>query len=325
VSTPELDLDAEADETTSGRDWFGGGGGVLALAIGLAGLVGGLLVGSAVSFGRPARSPLMVTLSTRDLYLDTAAHETNNRPVDVAGTGSAPAGRLPSDPAAGRPVVILRLQVANLGTSRLRLTSLILTGVASGRVVLPLSHQVPSRTSVIVDVAVRADCPVRTTPALPQARLTFNSGPAGGTLVQTTGVLRTPGGLCSLVDVDLPTGWQRPLIALSATPHGADLDVTLDDLSQQQVAGAVVDGRLLPTLFVGDQLLPASAQVKPGTPTLLRLRGPPPCVQTDRGDPAPSTVRILADGREGIEQRLVVIGPELTRWLRTSCDGVRAG
>jgi hypothetical protein len=321
MTTPELDLDAVADDLTPGGDRAIGARAV-ALAVGLAGLAIGLLTGSALDSSGPAYYPLVVTLSTRDVYLDSTL-PANAASSPTAGASTAPAGALPSDPAAGRPVVVLRLQVDNLGPARLRLASLILTGVATKPVELPLSSEIPTRTAITVDVAVRPDCRDTASPALPEARLTFDSGPTDGTTVQTTGVMRTAGGLCSLVDVDLPTGWQRPMFAIATAQHADDLDVTLSDFSQEQVTGTVVEGRFLPTMFVGDQLLEASAQVQPGRPTVLRLQAPPPCVQTDRGAPAPSTVRILARGPEGIEQRLVVVGPDLTRWLRTSCDGIR--
>ncbi len=81
----------------------------------------------------------------------------------------------------------------------------------------------------------------------------------------------------------------------------------------------MIDGELRPTVFIGDQLLPSSARVKIGEPTRIRLEGPSPCLRSSNSTPVPSTVRLLVEGDEGLEQRLVVIGPELTRWLRPSC------
>jgi hypothetical protein len=127
------------------------------------------------------------------------------------------------------------------------------------------------------------------------------------------------GGLCSQLNLEWPNGWQTPLRASAARPLGPDLEVTLDDLPGSRLAGALVGDRLLPTVFLDDQLLSSSAQLQPGGETRLRLAGPAPCVRANDGTPVPSNLRVLAQGDRGIQQRLVIVGPVLTRWLRLNC------
>ncbi len=300
--TPDLDLDAAPDPSRSGAPV---GTGSLVLAVGLAGLVVGLLTGSALGPPDPARRPPLVTLSTRDLYLDTTA---------ATGETTAPV------------VVVLRLQVVNPASTGLRLRALSLDGVTDRELVLPANDVVPAHGSITHDFRVRPDCRADRPPATLEAQLTFtgssgSSGSDGWTEVPATRGLGARGGLCSQIDLALPRGWQSPLVVSRTAPHGRDLEITVDRLTRDQLTGAVGNNQLRPTIFVGDQSLPATVRLLAGRPAVLRLQGPPPCVQTDRGSPAVSTIQLLANGPQGIEQRLVVIGPALTRWLRTSCDG----
>jgi hypothetical protein len=132
-------------------------------------------------------------------------------------------------------------------------------------------------------------------------------------------VLSRDGGLCALVDTIAPQGWRTPMQALSAHVDAQDLVVVLDDLSGLKLNGIIVDGQLLPTVFIGDQLLSTSARVRPRERSVLRLRGPPPCVQFSGPEPIPSTLRILAQSDGTLQQRLVMVGPELTRWISLGC------
>jgi hypothetical protein len=301
MSSPEWDLDAELDDFPTGAGHAVAV--VIMLAVGLAGLGVGSLAGAAFARTDPARLPPAATLAVRDLYVDTS--------TIAPGTGLM----------VGRGMAVLRIHVDNPGPDPIRLSSLALDGVTRGVTVLPLSARVAGHRSEAVDVSVSPDCSAESPTTIVRARLRLaGSSPWAELPVLTSRELAAPGGLCSLLNTRLPRGWQSPLPAAQIRRQGVDLEVTIASLSSDRVAGVLVDGRLLPTVFIGDQLLSTSARLRPGQPTVLRLRGPPPCLENGTG-PIPSTMRLLARGGEGLQQQLIIVGPELTRWLRLDCAG----
>lgn len=305
MSVPSWDLDAPPESGPA--DGRGRSGLVLLLAVALAGLALGGLAGSLRAPDPAASSPPAATVTARETYLDL--------PASTDPTG-------PTGPT-GVPVMVLRLQVDNPAATAIRLTRLTLDGVGRERTVLALDVPVAAGASAAVDVSVRPDCSPRRAPALLRARLTV----AGSDIKDLTGIAVAPsgplsraGGVCSLLETGLPRGWRTLLVADSARQEGADLVITVPDLSGAGLDGSVIDNRLLPTVFVSDHLIRSSAQVLPGEQTRLTLNGPPTCIAFTRTVPIPSTLRLLAQGEGGMQQRLVVVGPELTRWLRLDCD-----
>ena len=303
MSLPELDLDFPADRP--GDDSTRPSRPIPILAVALAGLALGMLTGSVFTPAEPARYPPAATLSARDLYLDTATPSAGFR--------------------LGQPVIELRLQVDNPGPTEIRLESIVLDGVSRRTTVVPLSDPVPAQGSATVDLKVSPDCrsgqQLRTLQAELRLARQRSLGSAAVPAV-TTGPLKPLGGLCSLLDLRLPRGWRDPILAGQATREGADLRVTVENLTGLQADGLQVEDRLLSTVQVGERLLSSSTESQRGRRTVLRLIGPPPCVRTGEGGNAPAAVRLLArggEGTEGLEQRLIVIGPELARWLRESC------
>jgi hypothetical protein len=300
MSGPELDLDYPAPERSGG---VRRGPPIPLLAGALACVALGLLAGSVFAGPGTERYLPIATLSARDLYLDT----------------STPAAGL----RLGRPVIELRLTVDNPAPSEIRLRSLILDDVSSRRTVLPLNGPVPARGSATVDVKIFPDCRAGQQPRTLKAGLSLARQPGlSRSLVPvlTTGAVKPLGGLCSLLDLQLPRGWRDPILAGPAVEEGADLKVTVEDLSGLQTDGVQVGDRLLSSVLVGARQLSSSSEIRPGRPTLLRLIGPPPCIRTGEGGTTPAVARLLAKGAEGQEQRLIVIGPELARWLRRGCN-----
>jgi hypothetical protein len=295
MSLPELDLDAPAPERpqASGRP-------IPILAVALAGLVVGMLAGSASAPAQPARFLPAATLSAGDLYLDPTAPAMGSR--------------------LGRPVIELRLQVDNPGTTEIRLGTMVLDGVSRQRTVLPLNHPVPAQGSATVAVPVSPDCRAGQQLRTLLARVSLTQAHQEAVPAVTTGALKPLGGLCSLLDLRLPRGWRTPILAGPTAREGTGLRVTVEDLTGLQAGGLKVGDRLLSTVQVGARTLSSSTEVRPGRSTVLRLSGPPPCIRTGEGGTAPVSLRLLARGAEGLEERLIVIGPELTRWLRQGCS-----
>jgi hypothetical protein len=313
MSTAEWDLDTLSDDQPAGPGHALAL--VLTLAIALGGLAGGAVVGSALASADPPRHPPAATLAIRDLYVDASSPAPN---ADREATGTAePSTGLRS----GRPVVVLRLQIDNPGPVPLALSSLQLDGVAPGGTVLPLSTRVAGHRSGVVDVSVSPECSGDTPSTTVRARLRLAGSPETTEIpVPTSRELGQTGGLCTVLENELPRGWQAPIETAQTRRRGRDLEVTVPDLSGDQVAGILVDDRLLPTVLVGDRLLSASAQLRPGQPTVLRFRGPPPCVENSSTVTIPSAIRLLARDSGGLRQQMIIIGPELTRWLRLACS-----
>jgi hypothetical protein len=301
MTVPAWDLDAPVDQDrviTGFRPGL-----VLLIAVGLVGLGLGGLIGSALAPDEGPRFPAIATMDVRDVYVDTSA--------------TVPSGG--SRPGTGNAVAVVRLQVYNPGALPVRLSALELDGVTRKTIRLPLDVQVPGHGSRAVDLTVHPDCSPGREAVGVRARLSASS-PGGNHLddvrVAPARTLSRFGGLCSQLNIQLPSGWQALLQANATRQDGADLEITLDDQSGARLAGLQVNGRLLPTVFVGDQLFSSSAQLQPGAQTQLRLTGNSRCVQFNSGTSVPTTLRLLAQGNEGVAQRLVVVGPELTRWLR---------
>jgi len=310
MTLPAWDLDApmtteRVAATPQGRP-------VIMLAVGLACLGLGGLVGSSLSPAGAPRSPTTATLTIRDLYVDTSG------PASVTTPGPTGLKSL-----VGNAVVVLRLQVDNPGTGPVRLTAIELDGVTRTPNVVPLNLAVAGHSSVATDLTVHPDCSLGREPGGLRARLRLTGrGEADpeSVWVAPSRSLSVPGGLCSQLNLELPNGWRAPLQANATRLQGIDLEVTVGDLSGARLAGIMVDNQLLPTVFVGDDLLSSSAQVRPGEATQLRLRGPPPCFAFSGSAPIPTTLRLLAVGDRGVEQRLVIVGPALTHWLRLDCS-----
>jgi len=327
MTLPAWDLDAPPDTEPVAAGFRRGP--VLVIAVALAGAGLGGLVGSTVSPATGPRLPTTATLTFRDFYVDTTAAPAGNSatPTNSAtATNSATPTNLAA-PAGGEPlatevVVSFRLQVDNPDDGTIRLTGIVLQGVARASRVLPLDLHVAGHGSAATDFTVPADCSPERDPAEVRAWLKQTTpGDSTSTLVRVAPAraLSGAGGLCSEVSSALPNGWRAPLKVDSSQLQGQDLELTIKHLASDRLAGLLVDGQLLPTVFVGDQLISTSAQPEPGEVTHLRLRGPPPCVSLTGVDPIPSTLRLLARGNEGIQQRLVIVGPALTRWLRLGC------
>jgi hypothetical protein len=300
TARPDLDLDSPAAEAPPAT----AGAGFLLLAVLLIALAAGALLGAVLAPPVPPQYPSVARLSARDVYVDPATDASQ-----AAREGSL----------VGRPVLIARLLVDNPGRSRAVFTALVLDGVARQRITQPLALRVAPGGSAFADVIVRPQCSGTRPSTPPAARLLTRSEPSGSVPVSLSRGLNVVGGFCTLFDTRLPNGWRFPRQALDSRLEGLDLVVTVPDLSADGLSGIVVDGLLLPTVFVSDQLLSSSALLRPGENTVLRLRGPPPCTQSDGTEPIPTTVRLLADSDGGVQQRLVIIGPELARWLRLTC------
>jgi len=316
MTLPAWDLDApvNTERVASGSGPGSGSGLVLALAIGLAGLGLGSLVGSALTPPAAPQFPATATLNIRDLYVDTSAR------APTTGPSAAPAnGPIPR---IGDAVVVLRLQVDNPGAGLIRVTGLELRGVTRATRVLPLDLRVAGHSSATADLTVHPDCsPTRESVGVRAWLRVIRTGKSDPDVVRIapSRTLIASGGLCSDLENELPNGWRTPLQVITTRQEGLDLEITIDDLSGARLAGILVDDQLLPTVFVGDQLLTTSAKLQVGQATKLRLRGPPPCIPFSGSTPIPSTVRLLAEGDQGIQQQLVVVGPALTRWLRLGC------
>lgn len=304
----DLAWDLDAAPEPDAVDAPSGPGHVVLLALALAGLAVGALAGSVLSPAGEPQFPPAATLSVRDVGALTSAR------VSAAGAQAR----------TGDAVAVLRLEVDNPSDEPVRLTAVAVEGVARERVTVPLDLEVAGRQSRAVDLTLRPDCALDRRPVPIRARLTVAGGRwSDGDQVQVTParLLSRGGGLCSQFNADLPRGWRLPLPAITARLDGRDLLVTVDDLSGQRLLGLVVDGQLLPTVLLGDTLLPSSARLSAGEVTTLRLRGPPPCLQVSGATPVPTTLRLLAEDDGLVEQRLVVVGPALTRWLRLDCGG----
>jgi hypothetical protein len=306
---PELDLDSPPYAAPTGGRFTAAM--VLVAALGLCGLGAGTLVGSALTGSGAARYPPAAALSTRDLYID-------------AGSPTTPGASGPQlgDARVAQPVIVVRLQVDNPASAEVRTTELVLDGITRVRNTVPLNLRIPGHGSAAVDVTMHPDCVDPRPSTVVRARLSLaGSGEVTAVPVTMADGLSQPGGLCSLVEVELPHGWGSPLLARAARRQGLDLQVTLEDLSSAELAGIMIGDQLLPTVFVGDQLLTSTARVHRGQPTVLRLKGPPPCIQASGTGPIPTTLRLLASAGGGVQQRLVVAGPELARWLQLECTG----
>jgi hypothetical protein len=356
MTVPAWDLDAPAETPLAV-----GGGGSLGplLAICLAGLGVGGLVGSALSPTTAPSFPPIATLSIREVYVDaseplpptsSSAAATNTATTSAAATNAASATSNPTASALGNPtasapgstvgatsastasptaqptalkgqaVVVLRLQVENPAAGPLRLTALRLDGVTSSSNLLPLDLLVAGHRSAQIDLPVRPDCSPGRKPAAVRARLTSLPGSGSdGFGVAPSRALIQPGGLCSQVDSQMPNGWRTPLLAYDARLDGIDLEVTVDELSEEKVVGLLVDGQLQPTVFAGEELLNTTARLERGEAPRLRLRGPPPCPQPGSSAPVPSTLRLLVPEDGGIQPRLVIVGSALTQWLQLDC------
>jgi len=308
TSGPAWDLDAPPESEAGPRLHSGV---ILALAVGLGGLGLGGLAGSVLAPDPRPQFPPAAVLSARDFYVDTVPAAAAKTPTDGALSWR------------GDAVVILRLQVDNPADTEIRVTSIALDGVTRSRSVLPLDVSVAAHRAAVVDLPLRADCSSGRAPTPVRARLRLSGVPrsAPETVPVTPSVdLGQNGGLCLLLDTELPRGWRTPFVADTTRLEGQDLRVTITDLSAERLDGVLVNNRLLPTVFVGDQLLSTSIRLRPNEPTELRLRGPPPCVEFNGPTPIPSTLRMLVRSPGGMEQRLVVVGPDLTNWLRLDCD-----
>ncbi|HST84253.1 MAG TPA: hypothetical protein VLL08_21130 [Kineosporiaceae bacterium] len=312
MTVPAWDLDAPAGPdrlVTGSRSAF-----ILLLAVGLAGLGLGGLAGSTLAPAASPELPATGTLKIRDVHVNASS------PLPTAGSDAASDD---SKPRIGKAIVVFRLNVVNPGNQPVKLTGLALDGVTRTSYLLPLNVQVASHGSIAVDLTAYPDCSPGQEPVGVRARL--NATEPDGSDLETIRVapartLSRIGGLCSQLNVALPNGWQAPLWANSARPVGPDLEITMDDLSSARLDGIRVDDQLLPTVFIGDQLFPSSAHLRVGETSVLRLHGPPPCIQFGGSTPIPSTARLLVRGEQGMQQRLLIVGPELALWLRLDCD-----
>jgi hypothetical protein len=311
MTLPAWDLDAPVgtDQLATGsRSTL-----ILLVAVGLAGLGLGALAGSALGPPASPGSPATGTLSIRDLHVAPSAALPTTAPDATADKPKPPTGRA---------VVVFRLNVDNPGNQPVKLTGLRLDGVSRTSTVLPLKVQVAGRSSIAVDLTVQPDCAAGQKPVSVRAELKATE-PDGSDLaairVAPARTLSRVGGLCSQLNVALPSGWQAPLWANSTQQVGTDLEITISDLSDARLDGLRVEGQFLPTVFVGDQMVPSSAQLQVGETSVLRLHGPPPCFQFTGSAPIPSTVRLLVRSAQGMQQRLLIIGPALPRWLRLDC------
>jgi hypothetical protein len=310
MSLAEWDLDAPAGDQPAGAGHAVAL--VMTLAMGLGGLGFGALAGSTLAPADPARPLPAASLAVLDLYVDASS------PAPDADRDALATGKTGASARLGRPVVVLRLETANASAVELQLSGLVLEGVArTSTVRQPLNIRIGGHQSGVVDVSVSPDCTVGVPSAPVRARLLL----AGASEVPVATSRQLAGGLCSLLDTELPRGWQAPLQAARIRLLGLDLEVTVADLSGDQVAGILVDDRLLPTVLVGDRLLESSARLEHGRPTVLRLRGPPPCVEDSSAVAVPSALRLLARDSQGLRQQMIIVGPELSRWLRLDCAG----
>jgi hypothetical protein len=324
MTLPAWDLDSPADaEPSSAGSWPAS---VLLLAVALASLGLGGLTGSAVAPAAAPRSPTTATLNIRDLYVDLA--RTGPGPSTAPSPSPSPSPSAPATSGSGaraaEVVIAFRLRVDNPGSGAVQVTSLVLEGVSRTTSVLPLDLRVAGRETSTIDVTARADCSADREPATVRAWLRISgAGDSDPELVRIapSRALSRVGGLCSEVNAELPNGWRAPLQASTTRLDGLDLELTIENLPTTRLAGLLVDDRLLPTVFVGEELVTTTARPQAGGVTQLRLQGPPPCIQFSGSAPIPSTVRLLAEGEGGIQQRLVVVGPALTRWLRLDCTG----
>jgi hypothetical protein len=310
MSPAEYDLDAPTAGEPGGDPAWTIRPAVLILAVCLVGIGLGALAGSAFGPAARQRFPVTAALQARDVSLEIVA------PTPLADASTGNGYRL------GQATVALRLRIDNPDPARIRVGSLALTGVSHQRVVLPLNATVPGQGSVAIDVTVRPECDPHLPPSTLQAVLTpTKTGQPRHVEVALPQALRSPGGLCSLVEASLPRGWRTPLLSLGSSLRGADLQIVVADLSGARIAGILVGDRLVSSAYVGNDLLASSAVLRPGHATVLRLQGPPPCVQASGLAPVPASLRLLAEGQDGLQQRLIVVGPELTRWLRLDCRG----
>jgi hypothetical protein len=309
----ELDLDEPgglggADERRG--EPLPAGPGVTVLGLALVGLAVGALAGALLTPPARPRLPPVASLSVRDLYVDVA--------TPAAGGSGASGGRQ----RVGTPTLALRLLVENPGAVEARFTELTVDGGGRRRITVPLRLRVPARGRAMTDVTILPDCVGLQLPAVAGLRPAPGTGFARSTVpVALARGLGQPGAICQLFEATMPRGWRAPIIARSTRLVGQDLQVTVSDLSAERLNGILVEDRLLPTVFVGDQLLSTSAKLDPGHDTVLRLRGPPPCIQASGVVPMPSTMRLLATSEGGLQPKLVVVGPALTRWLRLACSG----
>lgn len=260
--------------------------GVVLTALVLTALAVGALAGALISPPAPPRPPPSVTMAPEEAYL------------------------------ADGPVLVVRLTVGNPGDERARLTGLVVEG-GGARLLESLDVTVPPGGSATADVRLHPRCPGNDRAA--RAHVISPSEPQGVIPVSLTRALAAVNGLCAAVDTRLPSGWSTERPALGTVVDGGDLVVTVGDLSGDRLSGITVDDQFLPTVFVRDRLLTSSARLRPGENTVLRLRGPPPCIVDSAGAPAPTTLRLLAHGDDSLVQRLVAVGPELTRWVRLGC------
>jgi hypothetical protein len=284
---------------------------VSVLAIGIAGLGLGGLTGSVLTPSGAPRLPPAATLTARDFYVDLAA---GTPPSPGADPNSS------SPPRVSTAVVVFRLRVNNPADTAVRVTSLQVEGATRARSVLPLNLSVAAHRSAVVDLTLSPDCSTGRRPVPVRARLQLDQAGSDPVLVSPSPDLGRDGGLCQSLDTELPGGWRTPLEADSTRLDEGDLEISIDSLTAEQLAGGLIKQQVVPTVFIGDQLLSTSIQARPGEPIELRLHGPPPCIEFTGPTPIPTTLRMLVQGPSGTEQRLVVVGPDLTHWLRLDCD-----
>jgi len=210
----------------------------------------------------------------------------------------------------GDTVATLGVTVHNAGRAPVTVASFEADGIRAGHLSQPLHVTVPAGGTTTMRVTVAADCrkSIDATPMRAQLRM------ADGTT--TTAVssrqLGSAGGLCRQVRAALPDGWWDPWPGVKVEVAGDNLRLTLPPLGEGAILSGVWVGKTIltypdPPEVVGDRYPP------------ITLLGPTDCVLN--GEPrVPTGLRILIAGTpSGLQDRYVVVGPDLARWLLRRC------
>ena len=210
----------------------------------------------------------------------------------------------------GNTVATLGLTVHNGGVTPVTVASFEADGVHSGHLSRRLDVTVPAKGMTAIRVSVTADCR-RSIDASP---LRAQVGMADGTTVTAvpSRELGSAGGLCRQVRAALPDGWWDPWEGVTVAPDGENLRLTLPALEP----GAILSGVWVGKTIFAQQSLPVLVGNRYQPITLL----PPPDCILDAEPRLPTGLHILiANGKSGLRDRYVVVGPALARWLLRRC------
>jgi len=204
----------------------------------------------------------------------------------------------------------LGVTVHNAGRLAVTVASFEADGIHAGHVSQPLHVNVPSEGTSTVRITVDADCrkSIDATPLHAQLRMTDGTT----TTAVPSRQLGSAGGLCRQVRAALPDGWWDPWPGVKVEVSGETLRLTLPPLGPGAILSGVWVGQTIltypnPPKLVGDRYLP------------ITFAAPGDCI-LDGERRLPTGLRILIAGTPtGLQDRYVVVGPDLARWLLRRC------